>query len=81
MTETELWILGGFASAIVIVGSALIHHMLHCKGNTESINDIKEDITTNIRPEIKTLRDRAHESSNGLLRLDGRVSVLEERTK
>jgi hypothetical protein len=77
----QIWLFAGGFGLIGIIGAALLHHMLHCKGNTESITDLKTDLKDNVKPEINKLRDRSHEMQNSILKMDARVSVLEERTK
>ena len=55
-------------------------HARHCKKVGEAIVEIKTMIQDTF-PEITTLRERSHEQTAANLKLDTRVSVLEERTK
>lgn len=78
--EVEIWL---FVGAFFLIGvNFTLHwaHARHCKKVGEDIVEIKTMIQDTF-PEIKTLRERSHDQTAANLRLDARVSVLEERTK
>lgn len=81
MTEdVQIWL---FAGCFFLIGlNFALHwaHSRHCKKVGEAIVEIKTMIQDTF-PEIKTLRERSHEQTAANLRLDTRVSILEERTK
>lgn len=45
----------------------------------EKHDALKHDVSTEIKPRIQELGKRSHSQQAGLLRLDGRVMVIEDR--
>lgn len=87
MDETTiLWLFGTLiAVQVPIMGSiawGLWSHVIHCRRVEGSIESVKSDLK-HIRQEIGThdsgLRGSVHKQHNSLMKLDGRVSLLEDR--
>lgn len=83
MSETALlWVLGLLVMCLGALAGIMWRHVEHCKEVHSRLAEIGTDVKY-VMQEIGThetgLRGSVHGHTNALLRLDGRVTMLEER--
>lgn len=82
--DVQIWLFAGGFGLIGVLFVLQWSHVRHCRAVGEAIARIDQslaDIKEHMAARVETLGERSHDQQQGLLKLDGRVSVLEERTK